>query len=77
MPAELKSASHGRTMVLTISNQDHRNALGPEIYAAGVEALNAADSVDLRPQRVAVVRVARSRRSSARCSSCRASIPSA
>lgn len=44
MPAELKSASQGRTMVLTISNPDHRNALGPEIYAAGVEALNAADS---------------------------------
>jgi enoyl-CoA hydratase/carnithine racemase len=44
MPAELKSTSHGRTMVLTISNPDHRNALGPEIYAAGVEALNAADS---------------------------------
>jgi enoyl-CoA hydratase/carnithine racemase len=44
MPAELKSASEGRTMVLTISNPDHRNALGPEIYAAGVEALNAADS---------------------------------
>jgi enoyl-CoA hydratase/carnithine racemase len=31
-------------MVLTLSNPDHRNALGPEIYAAGVEALNAADS---------------------------------
>ncbi|MBC5785419.1 enoyl-CoA hydratase/isomerase family protein [Ramlibacter sp. USB13] len=44
MAAELKSASEGRTMVLTISNPDHRNALGPEIYAAGVEALNAADS---------------------------------
>jgi enoyl-CoA hydratase/carnithine racemase len=44
MPAELKSASHGRTMVLTISNPEHRNALGPEMYAAGVEALNAADS---------------------------------
>jgi enoyl-CoA hydratase/carnithine racemase len=44
MAAELKSASHGRTMVLTISNPDHRNALGPEIYAAGIEALNAADS---------------------------------
>jgi enoyl-CoA hydratase/carnithine racemase len=44
MPAELKSASEGRTMVLTLSNPDHRNALGPEIYAAGVEALNAADS---------------------------------
>jgi enoyl-CoA hydratase/carnithine racemase len=44
MPAELKSASEGRTMVLTLSNPEHRNALGPEIYAAGVEALNAADS---------------------------------
>ncbi|GAB3649762.1 oxepin-CoA hydrolase, alternative type [Ramlibacter alkalitolerans] len=44
MPAELKSASQGRTMVLTISNPELRNALGPEIYAAGVEALNAADS---------------------------------
>src|SRR5690349_5155561 len=31
-------------MVLTISNPEHRNALGPEIYAAGVEALIAADS---------------------------------
>ncbi|HEX2544969.1 MAG TPA: enoyl-CoA hydratase [Ramlibacter sp.] len=44
MAAELKSASHGRTMVLTVSNPEFRNALGPEIYAAGVEALNAADS---------------------------------
>lgn len=31
-------------MVLTISNPEHRNALGPEIYAAGVEALNVAES---------------------------------
>ena len=44
MHAELKSSSHGQTMVLTISNPEARNALGPEIYAAGVEALNAADS---------------------------------
>lgn len=44
MTAELKSASQGRTLVLTISNPEHRNALGPEMYAAGVEALNAADS---------------------------------
>jgi enoyl-CoA hydratase/carnithine racemase len=44
MPVELKSTSQGRTMVLSISNPEHRNALGPEIYAAGVEALNAADS---------------------------------
>jgi enoyl-CoA hydratase/carnithine racemase len=44
MAAELKSTSEGLTMVLTISNAEHRNALGPEIYAAGVEALNAAES---------------------------------
>jgi enoyl-CoA hydratase/carnithine racemase len=44
MSAELKSTSQGRTMVLTLSNPTHRNALGPEMYAAGVEALNAAES---------------------------------
>lgn len=44
MPAELKSTSHGRTMVLTISNPELRNALGPEMYAAGIEALNAAET---------------------------------
>jgi enoyl-CoA hydratase/carnithine racemase len=44
MAAELKSASEGQTMVLTISNPEQRNALGPAIYAAGVEALIAADS---------------------------------
>ncbi|ROZ77141.1 oxepin-CoA hydrolase, alternative type [Ramlibacter sp. WS9] len=44
MPAELKSTSRGRTMVLAISNPEHRNALGPEMYAAGVEALSVAES---------------------------------
>lgn len=44
MPAELKSTTRGQTLVLTLSNPDHRNAMGPEIYAAGVEALNAAES---------------------------------
>jgi enoyl-CoA hydratase/carnithine racemase len=43
MTATLKSHSHGQTLVLTISNPEHRNALGPEIYAAGVEALNVAE----------------------------------
>ncbi len=43
MNPSLKSHSHGQTMVLTISNPDHRNALGPDIYAAGVEALNVAE----------------------------------
>ena len=44
MTAELRSTFEGSTMVLTISNPEHRNALGPEMYAAGVEALSAAES---------------------------------
>lgn len=44
MAAELRSTSQGSTMVLTIRNPEQRNALGPEIYAAGVEALNVAES---------------------------------
>ncbi len=44
MTAELKSTSQGQTMVLTLSNPEHRNALGPEMYAAGVEALHVAES---------------------------------
>jgi enoyl-CoA hydratase/carnithine racemase len=44
MPGELQSASHGRTLLLTIRNPELRNALGPEIYAAGIEALTVADS---------------------------------
>ncbi len=44
MSAQLLSTSQGRTMVLTLSNPGRRNALGPEIYAAGVEALNAAEA---------------------------------
>ncbi|CAN5690021.1 enoyl-CoA hydratase [soil metagenome] len=46
MTAELKSTSEGCTMVLTLSNPSQRNALGPEIYAAGIEALNGAESSD-------------------------------
>jgi len=42
MPAELRSRTEGHTLILTLSNPDHRNALGPEIYAAGVEAFNIA-----------------------------------
>ena len=49
MAAELRSTVEGRTMVLTISNPEHRNALGPEMYAAGVEALIIAEtSPDVR-----------------------------
>jgi len=44
MSAQLLSTSQGRTMVLTLSNPGHRNALGPEMYAAGVEALSAAET---------------------------------
>jgi enoyl-CoA hydratase/carnithine racemase len=43
MSAELKSTTQGQTMVLTLSNPGHRNALGPEMYAAGVEALSVAE----------------------------------
>ena len=44
MAGALKSTSEGGTLILTLSNPEHRNALGPEIYAAGVEALNAAEN---------------------------------
>ena len=44
MAAQLISTSEGQTMVLTLSNPEHRNALSPEMYAAGVEALMAAES---------------------------------
>jgi enoyl-CoA hydratase/carnithine racemase len=44
MAGALKSTSEGRTLILTLSNPEYRNALGPEMYAAGVEALNAAEN---------------------------------
>ena len=44
MSAQLLSTTHGRTMVLTLSNPAQRNALGPGMYAAGIEALNAAEA---------------------------------
>lgn len=44
MTSSLKSTSEGQTLILTISNPDFKNALGPEIYAAGIEALNAAET---------------------------------
>lgn len=49
MTSSLKSSSHGQTLVLTISNPEFKNALGPEIYSAGIEALNAAEGIaDIR-----------------------------
>lgn len=44
MTAELKSTSQGQTMILTLSNPALRNALEPQMYAAGVEALSVAES---------------------------------
>ena len=44
MTSSLKSTSEGQTLILTISNPEFKNALSPEIYAAGVEALNAAET---------------------------------
>ena len=41
MTSSLKSTSEGQTLVLTISNPDFKNALSTEMYAAGIEALNA------------------------------------
>ena len=40
MTVELKRSQHGQTLVLTLSNPEMRNALGPEIYATGMIALN-------------------------------------
>lgn len=43
MAAELTSTSAGQTLVLTLRNPHRRNALSPEIYSAGIEALNGAE----------------------------------
>jgi enoyl-CoA hydratase/carnithine racemase len=49
MSAQLLSTSEGATLILTLSNPEHRNALGPEMYAAGVEALSVAEtSADIK-----------------------------
>ncbi|MDI9335394.1 MAG: enoyl-CoA hydratase [Cytophagales bacterium] len=44
MGAQLKTSTDANTLILTISNPELRNALGPEIYAAGIEALNASEA---------------------------------
>ncbi|MEO7160152.1 MAG: enoyl-CoA hydratase [Polaromonas sp.] len=44
MSGALKSTSEGHTLILTLSNPEHRNAPGPDMYAAGIEALNAAEN---------------------------------
>lgn len=44
MAGSLKSTSEAGTLILTLSNPETRNTLGPEMYAAGIEALNAAEN---------------------------------
>ena len=44
MTAQLRGTTEGSTLILTLSNPEFRNAMGPDIYAAGVEALNVAES---------------------------------
>lgn len=44
MSAQLLSTSEGATLILTLSNPEHKNALDPEMYAAGVEAMSVAET---------------------------------
>ena len=44
MTAQLKSTSQGQTLILTLSNPALRNALTTDICAAGIEALNVAET---------------------------------
>jgi enoyl-CoA hydratase/carnithine racemase len=44
MSAQLKSTSQGHTLILTLSDPVLRNAMGPDIYAAGIEALSVAET---------------------------------
>ena len=44
MGGQLKSETQDQTLVLTLSNPGMRNAMGPDIYSAGIEALGAAET---------------------------------
>jgi enoyl-CoA hydratase/carnithine racemase len=44
MSTELQTKRHGDTLVMTLSGPATRNALSPQVYAAGVETLNMAES---------------------------------
>jgi enoyl-CoA hydratase/carnithine racemase len=46
MPSELLSERRGAALILTIRDPATRNTLSPQVYAAGVEALNTADGDD-------------------------------
>ena len=44
MSAQLKSTNHDQTLILTLSDPTLRNAMGHAMYAAGIEALNVAET---------------------------------
>ena len=44
MSTELQTERHGNTLVMTLSGPATRNALSPQVYAAGVEILSMAES---------------------------------
>ena len=46
MPSELLTSREGSTLILTLSDPATRNTLSPQVYSAGVEALNVAESDD-------------------------------
>ena len=46
MPSELLTSREGATLILTLSDPATRNTLSPQVYSAGVEALNVAESDD-------------------------------
>lgn len=49
MPGSLKSTTDSQTLILMLSNPEFKNALAPEMYTAGIEALNAAENnADIR-----------------------------
>ena len=39
MAAQLHSSMADQTLVLSLDDAAHRNALGPEVYASGIEAM--------------------------------------
>ena len=44
MTTELQTERQGQTLVMTLSGPATRNALSPQVYAAGIETLNMAES---------------------------------
>ena len=44
MPSELRTERRGSTLVLTMSDPATRNSLSEQLFTAGVEALNVAES---------------------------------